>query len=103
MQPLRLTLVDCHSARFLGREGVCAGHWGATAVDSMHPVGSELFGITAQVLDEAWEEALVFLGTSPVDPNSIRDLLSRRINAALDKGERDPERLKNIALGAVDS
>ena len=72
-------------------------------MDAMHPVGSELIGITSQVLDEAWEEALSFLGTSPVDPNSIRDLLARRISAAVDKGERDPQRLKNIALGAVDA
>lgn len=72
-------------------------------MNSMTPAGLELVGMTRQVLDEAWEEAMSFLGTPPVDPNSIRALLERRVVAAVDRGERNPERLKNIALGAVDA
>ena len=41
------------------------------------------------------------LGTKPLDPHDIRSGLAKRIMAAAAEGERDPKRLKLIAMGAI--
>jgi hypothetical protein len=66
-------------------------------------VGPELLAVTGRAFEAAWEEALLVLGTSPVDPDAIRTLLARRIMEAAVNGEVDPERLKKIALGSVEA
>jgi hypothetical protein len=62
---------------------------------------AELLRVTTGALEEAWSEAVLILGGPPVDPISMRAQLARRIMAAAGNGERDPERLKKIALGAI--
>ena len=52
------------------------------------------------LLEEAWQELLVG-GNSRADledEQAVRDLLARRLLAAANDGERDPERLKEQAL-----
>lgn len=60
-------------------------------------------GPAAEAFEGAWEEIQRILGVAPMDPNGIRALLERWIVAAVDKGERDPHKLKRIALGAVEN
>ena len=43
------------------------------------------------------------LGAKPLDANRMRNDLAKRIMAAANEGERDPKRLKLIALGAIDA
>ena len=53
--------------------------------------------------DEAWLDVQRMLGQRLLDPNCLRALLARRIIAAADTGERDPRRLKLLAMGAIDA
>ena len=50
---------------------------------------------------EAWMDIKAMLGAKPLDPNGMRSALAKRIMAAANEGERDPQRLKQIALRAV--
>ena len=43
------------------------------------------------------------LGAAPLDTAAWRSELAKRIMSAADKGERDPRRLKLIALRAIDA
>jgi hypothetical protein len=43
------------------------------------------------------------LGKKPLDETGIRCYLAKRIMKAADSGERDPRRLKLIALGAIEA
>ena len=51
--------------------------------------------------DEAWIDVQSALGVKPLEPELLKTKLARRIMAAADKGERDPKRLKLIALQAL--
>ena len=51
--------------------------------------------------DEAWIQTQFVLGGKPLDPTSVRTELAKRIIAAANAGERDPVRLKLIALRAL--
>ena len=62
----------------------------------------ETLGLLTSVFDEAWLAIEGMLGPRPLDPNSLRSQLAKRIMAAAATGERDPRRLKLIALGAVE-
>jgi hypothetical protein len=57
--------------------------------------GPELIKLMAAALDAAW------VGTShPADHNDLqRQAMASRIMAAIDAGERDPEKLRLAALG----
>ena len=57
----------------------------------------------ASVLDRAWSELKVMLVVEPIDAASIRTMLTKRILAAVGKGVRDPERLRLIALCAIEA
>ncbi len=62
----------------------------------------ETLALMRQALDEAWNEA----GTDPafrpiVNRGRIGALMALRIMAAVKNGERDPERLKLVALTAI--
>ena len=48
-----------------------------------------------------WEEVGFALARKGTDPTAVRTLMSVRIMAAVRYGERDPERLKELALEAV--
>jgi hypothetical protein len=63
----------------------------------------ETLSVLLRVYDEAWVEILGILGAKPVDAAALRSDLATRIMAAANSGERDPKRLKLIALRAVDA
>jgi len=54
-------------------------------------------------LDDAWLASKSILGASVLDPVSLRSELAKRIIAAANAGERDPARLKLIALNAIEA
>ena len=51
--------------------------------------------------DTAWEEVEYALAGSQIDRTGLRTIMSVRIMAAVRDGERDPERLKELALDAI--
>jgi len=61
----------------------------------------ETLKVLTRAFDEAWIDVQVALGVKPVEPELLKTKLARRIMAAADKGERDPRRLKLIALQAI--
>jgi hypothetical protein len=63
----------------------------------------ETLGVLTSVFDEAWVDVHAMVGQEPLDPNGLRSHLAKRIIAAAATGERDPRRLKLIALGAVEA
>jgi hypothetical protein len=63
----------------------------------------ETLGVLSRVFDEAWTDIQAMVGAWPLDPNGLRSELAKRIIAAAATGERDPRRLKLIALGAVEA
>ncbi len=72
----------------------------------MFPASSfdpETLRLLSRVFDEAWTETQVMLGAKPLDATTVRSALAQRILAAAKGGERDPTRLKLIALRAIDA
>ena len=63
----------------------------------------ETLDVLIHVFDEAWIDIQAMLGQRPLDPIGLRSQLAKRIMAAAATGERDPRRLKLIALGAVEA
>lgn len=63
----------------------------------------ETLGVLARAFDDAWADLQALVGPKPVGSTVLRERLARRIMAAADDGERDPARLKMIALGAIDA
>jgi hypothetical protein len=61
----------------------------------------ETLDMLIRVFDEAWAATQAKLVNRPSDANALRSALAKVIIAAADKGERDPARLKLIALRAV--
>ena len=61
----------------------------------------ETLAIMTKAFDAAWEEVGFSLAMRDVDPTAVRTMMSVRIMAAVRNGERDPERLKELALQAV--
>jgi hypothetical protein len=59
--------------------------------------------LATQAFDAAWGEIQSMLVVEPLDPGGLRSLLASRILKALKAGERDPERLRLLALRAVDA
>ena len=49
----------------------------------------------------AWEEVGLVLGIKDVNPTGPRTLMAIRIMTAVRNGERDPERLKELALEVI--
>ena len=57
-----------------------------------------------RVCDGAWHEATNRLSLfSARDSTSLRNVLALRVMAAVANGERDPDRLRLIALAALDA
>jgi hypothetical protein len=65
-----------------------------------HSFEPELVALMGSVVDEAWEEAQCRLSA---DPSELRNLVAVRVMAAVAIGQKDPERLKAIALEALDA
>jgi hypothetical protein len=63
----------------------------------------ETLGVLTRVFDEAWVDVQAMVGPEPLDSDGLRSHLVKRIMAAAATGERDPRRLKLIALGAVEA
>ena len=59
--------------------------------------------VLLRAYDEAWIDIRGMLGANPLNAAALRSDLAKRITAAADKGERDPRRLKLIALRAIDA
>jgi hypothetical protein len=70
------------------------------AVSSYDP---ETLRVLTDAFDEAWMDIQNMLGNKPLDPNAMRAVVVKRIMAAAEDGERDPKRLKLIALKAIDA
>jgi hypothetical protein len=79
---------------------------GGHQLTSMFPATSydpETLNMLIRVFDEAWAAMRAELVNRhrPFDANALRSALAKRIIVAADKGERDPARLKLIALQMV--
>jgi hypothetical protein len=69
-----------------------------------HSFEPELVTLMGSVVDEAWEEAQCRLSfPTAADPTELRNLVAVRVMAAVANGLKDPERLKAIALEALDA
>jgi hypothetical protein len=63
----------------------------------------ETVGLLMRVFNEAWADILAIIVAPPLDPNAMSSALAKRLLAAANEGERDPARLKLIAMGAIDA
>lgn len=63
----------------------------------------ETLDILHRAFDQAWADIQTLFGVRLLDSESLRLDIARRILAAASDGERDPERLKSIAVRALDA
>ena len=60
--------------------------------------------LMGRVCDDAWIEAQNWLSLAPMgDTSGLRETLALRVIAAVANGERDPQRLRLLALQALDA
>jgi len=59
--------------------------------------------LLTHALDEAWAAVQTALVVKPLDPAALQTRLAQRIMSAANQGERDPKRLKLIALQVIDT
>ena len=65
---------------------------------------AETVAMMGRVCDEAWEEARSRLPfPNAAYTSGLRNLVAARVMAAVAVGQRNPERLKAIALDALDA
>ena len=62
---------------------------------------AETLGLMKKAFDAAWEEVGFALASKDDNPTALRKLMAVRIMAAVRDGERDPERLKEMALETI--
>ena len=62
---------------------------------------AETLDLMGQAFDAAWEEVALALASNDDNPTALRTLMAVRIMAAVRDGERDLERLKELALDAI--
>jgi hypothetical protein len=62
----------------------------------------ETLAMMSRVLDDAWNELQSVNGTGTA-AEMVRTTMATRIMAAVAKGEREPSKLKLLALHAVDA
>jgi hypothetical protein len=62
---------------------------------------AKTLALMRKAFDAAWEEVAFALARKDANPNAVRILMSVRIMAAVRDGERDPERITELALEAV--
>lgn len=63
----------------------------------------ETLRLLTGAFEDAWRATQEMLGKKPLDETGIRCHLAKRIMRAADSGERDPRRLKLIAMGAIEA
>ena len=61
----------------------------------------ETLDLMTRAFDAAWDEVGLVLASNTIDPTGLRTVMSVRIIVAVRDGERDPERLKEVALDAI--
>jgi hypothetical protein len=61
----------------------------------------ETLRLMTKAFDAAWEEVGFALINEDITPTALRTLMAMRIMAAVRDGERDPERLKELAIEAI--
>ena len=64
---------------------------------------SDTVSLMGRTCDEAWEQLLSTFYIPLPDVRDLRDSMARRVMAAVSAGERDPARLRAIALDSVDA
>jgi len=62
---------------------------------------ADTLGLMQKAFDAAWEETGFALARGDFDPTSLRTLMAIRIMTAVRDGERDPERLTELALATI--
>ncbi|KAB2941757.1 MAG: hypothetical protein K8F92_11640 [Hyphomicrobium sp.] len=72
------------------------------AIDESPAAEVEMVDVVTEAMRAAWEETIRQLGGAPSDPLPLWTRLATRILTAADEGECDPNRLKLIALGALE-
>jgi hypothetical protein len=72
-----------------------------TSIFSATSYDPKTLDMLIRVFDEAWAATQAKLVNRPFDANALRSALAKRIIVAADKGERDPARLRLIALQEV--
>ena len=69
-----------------------------------HSFDAETVAMMGRVCDEAWDEAQSRLSLPKAgDGSQLRSLVVSRVMAAVIVGQKDPERLRAIALEALDA
>ena len=61
----------------------------------------DMLDLMTWAFDAAWEDVEFALAKTDANPTALRALMAVRIMTAVRDGERDPERLKELALDAV--
>ena len=56
-----------------------------------------------QVLDEAWQAVVSKSVYRALDPSRARRAMALLIMQAIDRGQRDPDHLKRLAIRAIES
>ncbi len=62
---------------------------------------AETIALMTKAFDAAWDETEYVWASNDFDPDGARRLMALRIMAAVRGGERDSERLKELAIEAV--
>ncbi len=62
----------------------------------------ETHALLNTVFEESWHTLQTMLAIRPLNPEALRHLLAIRLMTAVRDGERNPRRLKRIALSAIE-
>ena len=63
----------------------------------------DTLALLMRALDDAWTDVASALGVKPLAADVLRTRLAKRIMVAADEGEREPKRLKLIALRVIEA
>lgn len=64
---------------------------------------TEALAFLGGVFEDSWQELVRTLGLTPSDASGLRDVMAKRIMTAANAGERNPLRLKLLALGGIEA
>ncbi len=66
-----------------------------------HNYDPQTLALMRSAFDAAWEEIEYALAGSQLNPTELRTAMAFRIMLAVSDGERDPERLKELAIETI--
>ena len=66
-----------------------------------HDYDPKTLDLMRSAFDAAWEEIEYALAGSKLNPSKLRTAMVARIMLAVKDGERDPERLKELAIETI--